>query len=138
FRQKDFQERKEACDQAFHPVEEMRKNLMAKGYSEPLVIAGGTPTFPIHLQRDKVVCSPGTFVYWDIGYGEKLLEQPFQPAALVVMRVISLPSQGMICVDLGHKSIASENPLGNRVRFLNANNLQPVSQSEEHLVLKTD
>ncbi len=136
FRQPDFDERKAACDLAFQPVEAMVESLKEKGYPDPVVIAGGTPTFPIHLQRENVVCSPGTFVYWDVGYGEVLSEQPFKPAALVVTRVISLPAKGLITVDLGHKSIAAENPLPNRVRFLNADNLEPVSHSEEHLVLK--
>lgn len=136
FRQPDFNERKAACDLAFAPVEEMVESIKGKGYPVPVVIAGGSPTFPIHLQRENVICSPGTFVYWDIGYGQVLSEQPFEPAALVVTRVISLPAKGLITVDLGHKSIASENPLPNRVRFLNADNLEPVSQSEEHLVLK--
>ena len=44
----------------------------------------------------------------------------------------------MICIDLGHKSIAAENPLEKRVHFLNGPDLQPVSQSEEHMVLKTN
>jgi len=136
FRQKDLEERRKACDLAFVPVEEMVKSLREKGYPDPLVIAGGTPTFPIHLERENVVCSPGTFVYWDTGYGAVLAEQPFIPAALVVTRIISLPAKGLVTVDLGHKSIASENPLPNRVHFLNADNLEPVSQSEEHLVLK--
>ncbi|MEX2593370.1 MAG: D-TA family PLP-dependent enzyme [Anditalea sp.] len=136
-RQKDIRERKKASDKSFEPVEEMLQSLKAKGYPEPLVIAGGSPTFPIHLQRENVICSPGTFVYWDQGYGETLPEQPFKPAALVLTRVISLPSKSLVCVDLGHKSIASENPMDKRVYFLNAENLHPVSQSEEHLVLKT-
>lgn len=138
FRNPDFDERKAACDLAFAPVEAMVASLKAKGYPDPEIIAGGTPTFPIHLQRENVICSPGTFVYWDAGYGQVLPEQPFEPAALVVTRVISLPATGLVTVDLGHKSIASENPLSNRVRFLNAENLEPVSQSEEHLVLKTE
>lgn len=138
FRNPDFDERKAACDLAFQPIERMVESLEGQGYRDIEVIAGGTPTFPIHLQRKKVVCSPGTFVYWDAGYGQVLAEQPFQPAALVVTRVISLPANGLVTLDLGHKSIASENPLSNRVRFLNADNLDPVSQSEEHLVLKTD
>ena len=138
FRNPDFNERKAACDLAFAPVEAMVESLKVKGYPDPEIIAGGTPTFPIHLQRTNVICSPGTFVYWDAGYGQVLSEQPFQPAALVVTRVISLPAKGLVTVDLGHKSIASENPLTNRVRFLHAENLEPVSQSEEHLVLKTE
>ncbi|HLT07340.1 MAG TPA: D-TA family PLP-dependent enzyme [Cyclobacteriaceae bacterium] len=138
FRQPNFEERKAACDLAFAPAEDMLNSLQEKGYTGLEIIAGGTPTFPIHLQRNNVICSPGTFVYWDIGYGEILTEQPFQPAALVITRVISLPAAGLVTVDLGHKSIASENPLANRVRFLNKENLIPVSQSEEHLVLQDE
>src|SRR5690606_38470715 len=135
-RQKDLQERKAACDLAFREVEKMLQSLQEKGYPEPEVIAGGSTTFPIHLRREKVVCSPGTFVFWDFGYAEIIPEQPFEFAALVLTRVISLPTENLVCVDLGHKSIASENPLKNRVRFLNATDLVPVSQSEEHLVLQ--
>jgi D-serine deaminase-like pyridoxal phosphate-dependent protein len=135
-RQKDLTQRKEACDLAYSEVENMVESLLSQGYPKPVVIAGGSTTFPIHLQRENVICSPGTFVYWDKGYAEVLTEQLFEPAALVITRVISLPSKNLICVDLGHKSIASENPIGNRIRFLNANDLEPVSQSEEHLVLQ--
>lgn len=136
-RHTDLVQRKAACDQAYGPVDVMSQSLMAKGYPRPVVIAGGSTTFSVHLQREGVVCSPGTFVYWDRGYGETLTELEFLPAALVLTRVISLPAEDLICVDLGHKSIASENPLENRVRFLTDDDLHPVSQSEEHLVLKT-
>jgi D-serine deaminase-like pyridoxal phosphate-dependent protein len=54
----------------------------------------------------------------------------------VVTRVISKPAHDLICVDLGHKSIASENPLPQRVRFLSSDQLEPVGHSEEHMVLK--
>src|SRR5690606_11979238 len=101
-------ERKAACDEGFAPVEGMIKTLKEKGHADILIIAGGTPTFPIHLERKKVICSPGTFVYWDFGYGEVLAEQPFTPAAVVVTRIISLPGKGLITVDLGHKSRSEE------------------------------
>jgi D-serine deaminase-like pyridoxal phosphate-dependent protein len=65
-----------------------------------------------------------------------LPEQHYKFAALVVSRVISKPAEDIICIDLGHKAIASENPLNNRVYFLNAPELQPMGHSEEHMVLK--
>jgi D-serine deaminase-like pyridoxal phosphate-dependent protein len=67
---------------------------------------------------------------------EKLKEQPFVPAALVLSRIISLPSENLICTDLGHKSVAAENIISRRVYFINAPGAEPLSQSEEHLVLK--
>jgi len=62
-------------------------------------------------------------------------EQQFLPAALVITRVISRPDETKLCLDLGHKAIASENDLNNRVYFLNAPEVKMVSHSEEHLVI---
>lgn len=135
-RQLDIGERKKACDEGYREIDTVYQRLKSEGHSLE-IIAGGSTTFTIHANRPEVVCSPGTFIYWDQGYGEGLPEQPFEPAALVMTRIISLPAPGLICLDLGHKSISAENPLTNRVTFLNAGNLTPVSQSEEHLVMKT-
>lgn len=136
-RSKDLAERTEQCNKGFAAVEQMVEELRAQGLPVPNVIAGGSPSFPIHAKRKGVQCSPGTFVYWDYGYLTLCPEQPFQPAAVLVTRVISLPAPGRICTDLGHKSVASENEISRRIHFLNATGLTPVGQSEEHLVLET-
>jgi len=128
-------ERTAAANEAFAKVEAMKEKLRSIGYSDVQIIAGGSPTFPIHAKREAVECSPGTFVFWDKSYLDTCAEQPFQLAALVVTRVVSLPNATQICVDLGHKSVAAENEIGKRVVFLNAPGLKAVSQSEEHLVL---
>ena len=130
----DLNKRKQESDLVFKRIDELKTQLLAKGFEEPVIVAGGTPTFPIHARRKNVECSPGTFVYWDAGYVQNFKEQPFLPAALVVTRIISLPSTTKICLDMGHKSVAAENDLSNRVVFLNAPDAKPVSQSEEHLV----
>ena len=135
-RDADLAVRTKKCDEGFVPVIAMQQNLMREGFKEPIIVVGGTTTFPIHAKRKNVVCSPGTFIYWDNGYHDTFKEQPFEFAALVVTRVISKPSEDFICIDLGHKSIASENPLDKRVFFLNASNLTPAGHSEEHMVLK--
>lgn len=121
-------------DAAFAGVRALREIL--GGPALP-VIAGGSPTFPVHARNAAVQCSPGTFVYWDKGYADQFPDQPFRPAALVVSRVISLRGDQKICTDLGHKSIAAENEIAKRVSFLNVEGLRPVGQSEEHLVLES-
>lgn len=133
-REVDFEKRTAICNSVFTSVEETQKILADAGLPKPIVIAGGTPTFPIHAKRREVECSPGTFIFWDAGYQRLCKEQAFLPAALVISRIISLPEKNIICLDLGHKSIASENELANRVVFLNATNLKFVGHSEEHLV----
>lgn len=137
-RDSDLEARKKACDTAFLQVLDLKNKIVKAGHPEPLVVAGGSPTFLIHAKREQVECSPGTFIYWDKGYGDLCPEQPFQPAALLVTRVVSLPDAGMACLDLGHKSIAAENPVDKRVFFPDAPYLKPVGQSEEHLVMDVE
>ncbi|HET9746336.1 MAG TPA: D-TA family PLP-dependent enzyme [Chitinophagaceae bacterium] len=128
----DFGEKKRKCDEAFSQVERLNAKLKL-----PTIIMGGSPAFSVHCKRKNIECSPGTFVYWDKGYSDLCPEQGFLPAAVLVTRVISLPSSNKICTDLGHKSVAAENEITKRVFFLNAEGLKPVGQSEEHLVLET-
>ncbi len=142
-RDSDLTLRKQQCEAAFSKVWPMRDALRQEGREEPVIVAGGSPTFPIHSGRNSVhsgrkgvECSPGTFIYWDKGYADQLPEQVFLTAALVVTRVISLPDSTKLCLDLGHKSVSAENELSKRVYFLNAPHLQPLGQSEEHLVVE--
>lgn len=131
----DLAVRQATCDAAFRPVADLAAAIEEAGYPAPVVVAGGSPTFPLHLQRPGVECSPGTFVFWDYGYSQTLAEQPFQFAALVVTRIVSQLDAETLCLDLGHKAVAAECPLP-RVVFLNAPDAQPIAQSEEHLVVK--
>ena len=116
-----------------------RAELLNKGLPVPNTVASGTPTFAMHArQNDRQPdreCSPGTYVFWDFGY-QRYADLDFQIAALVVTRVISKPAPNRLCLDLGHKSIASENPQP-RVQFLNLPDATPVMHSEEHLVIET-
>ncbi len=133
----DIVERIIECDQAFEAVLAMQSQLIEEDFTEPIIVAGGSPTFSVHAKKEKRECSPGTFIYWDRGYQQSFQEQHFLPAALVITRIISLPAKGKLCLDLGHKSIAAENSLDKRVYFLNAPELKFISQSEEHLVVET-
>ncbi len=135
-RDSDITFRKQKCDEGFKSVEELKKNLEEEELKVPVIIAGGSPAFPIHAERENLECSPGTFVYWDKCYTDLCPEQKFRTAIVLVTRVISLPAGNKVCTDLGHKSVSAENEIGKRVYFLNATGLKAVSQSEEHLVLE--
>lgn len=137
-READFTKRKAQCDEGFARVMQLSQEIRNRFNEEMIIIAGGTPTYSIHCNRKEVECSPGTFIYWDKGYQDTLPEQHFVSAALVVTRIISKPAPDTICVDLGHKAIAAENPLPQRVAFLNTSGLRPVGHSEEHMVLKVE
>ena len=132
-RDPDPELRKKNTDAAYVELTKLLKYLENSLNRKLTLVAGGSPTFPIHAERN-VECSPGTFVFWDWGYKHMLPDEPFEYAALVVSRVISIINETTITADLGVKAVASENPLP-RVYFLNAPGSNPVSQSEEHVVL---
>ncbi|MBI2949731.1 MAG: D-TA family PLP-dependent enzyme [Verrucomicrobia bacterium] len=132
----DLKERTAVCEAAFEPANVLRRELEQLGLPVPRVVAGGTPTFPIHARRPDVECSPGTCIFWDMSYLNKLPDLDFLPAALVLTRVISKPGTNRLCLDLGHKAIASENPHP-RVQFFELPEATAVVHSEEHLVLET-
>ena len=132
----DIDNRKQKADQAFEGVEALNQYFLEKYNLAFEVVCGGSPTFPIHAHRSGVQCSPGTFIYWDQGYSDIYQGHTFLPAAVLVTRIISKPTPTQITTDLGHKSVAAENELTNRVHFLNAGSLKPIGQSEEHLVLE--
>jgi D-serine deaminase-like pyridoxal phosphate-dependent protein len=109
-RDRDLTARATKVNEAFEPVAALRRDLLEDGMAVPSVVAGGTPTFPVHARRHDVDLSPGTSVLWDAGYATQLPDLAFLSAALVITRVVSKPGDRRVCVDLGHKAIASEGP----------------------------
>ena len=103
----------------------------------PVVVGGGTPTFPFHARHTAHECSPGTTLLWDFGYAEKFADLEFQQAAVLLSRVVSKPGSDRVTLDLGHKGIAAENPHP-RVKFIRLDDAEAVVHSEEHLTLQTD
>ena len=154
-RDADLSARQAAADDAFARVEGLRARLEYEGLAVPRLVVGGTPTLPCHAGRTApgIELSPGTVVFWDAGYASGLPDLDFQHAALVLTRVVSKPGGTRVCLDLGHKAIASEMPHPRVVLLapVSAYHLEPphlqtgwpelpatfVGHSEEHLVLET-
>lgn len=130
-----FAARKAASDRAFEAVTALQKDLEAAGHAVPAVIAGGSPTFPVHAQRAHVELSPGTTLLWDARYAELFPDMDFLPAAVLLSRVVSRPGPGIFCLDLGHKAIAAEMDFP-RVQLYGWEQCRQSGQSEEHLVLE--
>lgn len=124
------------AEEAFVPVLDLRRQLESAGLRVPTLIAGGSPTFAIHAAHTDRECSPGTTVLWDFGYGDKFPDLGFTPAAVLLTRVVSKPGPNRLCLDLGHKAVAAENPHP-RVRLLELPEAEFVMHSEEHLVIET-
>ncbi|MGI9456778.1 MAG: alanine racemase [Aeoliella sp.] len=99
------------------------------------IVGGGTPTFGIWAVETPWECSPGTPLLWDVGYANAYTEMPFQLAAALVTRVVSKPSTSRLCLDLGHKAVASEMPLADRVVLPQLPRATFLTHNEEHLVV---
>lgn len=138
-----------SLDERTDAVEQIHGDLLQVAKELPLkrVVVGGSPTFAIWAKRTLAKpggidwqFSPGTTVYWDIGYADAYNELGFEVCAGVLATVISRPQTGdgrvRYCLDAGTKSIASEMPMQQRVRVSGARDATVVSQSEEHLVVE--
>jgi D-serine deaminase-like pyridoxal phosphate-dependent protein len=132
----DVKARAAACENAFAPVAALRERILKASLPCPRVVAGGTPTFPFHAKRAEVECSPGTCVLWDWGYSTNLPDLDFLHSAALLTRVVSKPTANRLCLDLGHKAVASEMPHP-RVHFPDLPDARPVAHNEEHLVVET-
>lgn len=134
-RETDFNRQKEVVDNAYTSVTRLKETIEQQGIIVKQIIAGGSPSFPVHALRENVDVAPGTTLLWDARYGELFPHMNFQHAAILFTRIISKPAPNIICFDIGHKSIAPEMSFP-RVQFLNLPNSEQIGQSEEHLVVK--
>jgi D-serine deaminase-like pyridoxal phosphate-dependent protein len=131
----DFETRLELTDSAWENVNVLIGKIDAAGIPVSKIIAGGTPSFPVHARRSDVELSPGTVLLWDRGYEMKCPELPFESAAMLLTRVVSRPTDKSICLDLGTKAIASEMKAP-RAFFPELPVSKVVMHNEEHLVLQ--
>lgn len=114
--------------------------LKQAGLPVAKLVAGGTPTASLWRSESvhrglPIELGAGTTVLWDAGQPSMSPAMPFASAAILIARVISRPTRDRVCVDLGHKAVASEMPLP-RVTWLNFPDAVAVMHNEEHMVLQ--
>lgn len=132
----DFATRCQRVEDGIRPALAMRDDLLARGHAVPRMICGGSPSFPCHAAHVDRVCSPGTPIFWDHGYGSKFPDMQFSHAAVLLTRVVSKLAGNRVCLDLGHKAIAAE-MVPPRAHFLELEDVTEVVHSEEHLAIET-
>jgi D-serine deaminase-like pyridoxal phosphate-dependent protein len=114
--------------------------LERNGIKVPELITAGTPTFPSALSYQGFRnggfihrVSPGTVVYCDATTMAQLpKEYGYQPAVLVLTRVVSHPRAGILTCDAGHKAVSADAGVPTCV-VVGHPELTPLSPSEEHL-----
>lgn len=132
----DGEPRRQKAREAVERAVDTRKQIEAAGIDVPLVVASGSKGFDATDEVGGVTeVSPGTWIFWDTGYGENLAF-PFSWAALVVSRVISTPADDLITLDAGNKGINPDVPAPH-FRALNIDGeLQFLVRNEEHQLLR--
>ena len=132
----DLALRTKICNDSFLPILSLVEELKSEGISPVKIIAGGTPTFPVHAKREGVELSPGTLILWDWGYSSSFSDMDFSHAAVLFTRIISKPAKDLLCLDLGHKSVASEMSQP-RIKILDFEKYTIINHNEEHMVIRT-
>jgi D-serine deaminase-like pyridoxal phosphate-dependent protein len=134
----DVLERKHKTAKVFQLISLVQLEIEKFAEKKLKIIVGGTPTFSLHaLAHHDVEVSPGTFIFWDAGYKSLMPDFNFLWAGIIATRIISVVNKTTLCLDLGHKSIAAEKPLP-RIKFLINDEITPIGQSEEHLVVQVE
>jgi len=133
----DIEVLKRKLKEAFEPVWAMCKQFEIEQLPVPNIIAGGTPTSRFLAEIPGVEVGAGTIALWDSGQPDLSPDLDFDNALVILARVISHPTSDRICLDVGHKAIASEMAQP-RAHWFGLEDARIVMHSEEHMVLETD
>ncbi len=114
--------------------------LREAGLTIDEVVTAGTPAFPASLadpgwrgRPERHAVSPGTVMLADLRALEQVPELGLVPAALVLGRVVSRPSDGRVTCDVGSKALSADVEVVGRP--IGWPGLRPARPSEEHLPL---
>jgi D-serine deaminase-like pyridoxal phosphate-dependent protein len=137
--QTPLDERRPAVLAGWDQTRKLRDDFIARGWPVTKIVCGGTGSFPIFAELDDpaIELSPGTCVFHDTGYSAAFPEMDYEPAVMLLTRVISRPTPDRLTCDLGNKAVASDPPKGQRVDFPDLPDARQVIHNEEHLVLET-
>ena len=137
--QTNLAERTVAVMAGWNDAAQLRDDFVRHGWRVPRIVCGGTGSFPIFakLPDPAIELAPGTCVFHDSGYGTSFPDMNFEPAVVMLTRVISRPAADRLTCDLGNKAVASDPPRGQRVVFPDLPDAVQVLHNEEHIVLQT-
>lgn len=129
----DPTERERTAQNHVGELQALKASLERGGLTVPKIVAGNTWTFPYYARAEGMFGSPGTCTYWDIGYGDVLVDMPFRWAACVLTQVVeAYPEHQVVTTDLGSKAIPADTPLEKRARILGHHDAVLRLQNEEH------
>jgi D-serine deaminase-like pyridoxal phosphate-dependent protein len=143
FGHEDEPQRTRAAHAGYDRLMQLVTEAARNGFDVPELITAGSPTFSCSLSYEAFRgapfvhrISPGTIVYCDATSMAQLpAEYGYAPAAVVVTRVVSHPSRGMVTCDAGHKSVSADAGVPTCI-VMGHPELRPMGPSEEHLPMQ--
>jgi D-serine deaminase-like pyridoxal phosphate-dependent protein len=143
FGHEDEPQRTRAAHAGYDRLMQLVTEAARNDFQIPELITAGTPTFPCSLSYEGFRnapfvhrISPGTIVYCDATSMAQLpAEYGYAPAAVVLTRVVSHPSSGVVTCDAGHKSVSADAGVPTCI-VMGHPELTPIGPSEEHLPMQ--
>ena len=133
----DVVQREAAAQQHIESLQGFQRQIESAGMPVPCVVAGGTFSFAYYARTEGMYGSPGTFIYWDVGYNTVMPDMPFCYAALILTQVVErYPDAGTITTDLGCKAISSDLPIEERAYLPGQEAARLILHDEEHGVFR--
>lgn len=135
--EKDYTFRSQKVLETISAVSSVRDSLAAQNLTCPILIMGGSPTFPCYKDNmEDIYFSPGTVFLYDEGYTRQFPDLPYLPGAAILTRVISHPADGFFTLDAGFKAISAEQGICGIIPELP--HALEAFQSEEHWTFHMD
>ena len=135
--EKDYDSRMQRVTETIAAVTSIRDTLTGQNLSCPILIMGGSPTFPCYANgMEGVYFSPGTVFIYDEGYTEQFPDLPYLAGAAILTRVVSHPAEGYFTLDAGYKAISAEQGIRGIIPELP--HAKEAFQSEEHWTFTMD
>ena len=133
----DVVQREATAQQHIESLQAFQRQIKSAGMPVPCVVAGGAFSFAYYARTEGMYGSPGTFIYWDVGYNTVMPDMPFRYAALILTQVVDrYPDVGTITTDLGYKAISSDLPIEERAYLPGQEAAKLILQNEEHGVFR--
>ncbi len=121
---------------------------MITGYYETLkrrystvdmLVVGGTPEMEYHVAYpySDMYYSPGTMALYDWTYVCNFPSMDYEPAAMIMTRVISHPAPGFFTLDCGTKALSQDTRATNGI-LLGVEHAAPMGQNEEHWIFRME
>lgn len=132
--QPDELTRKNAAGRIYAEMEALRTRLETRHETTYELVMGGSPTFSYYAGEPNTTVGPGTFYLWDAGYATHFPELPFEPAAILLTRIVSVIDGRTLCFDIGSKAAAPDTAYP-RVVIPTLADYRVKAQHEEHLTV---